>query len=165
MAAAARECPLCTPGSGNAPGHRGRHLGSKSDAKPRSPRLPQPASSLGKRNTQPPDRFVSSESLEPKTKRPRAGSPAQPPAGGAVPQPRGRPPLGKSWDGAAGRWVTGAAQPAKPAAKSKKQPSVQTKAGAVPQPRGRPPLGKSWDGEAGGWVTSAGQPAKPAAKK
>jgi hypothetical protein len=116
-----------------------------------------------------------------------AGQPAKPAAkkqrpsvqkkAGAVPQPRGRPPVGKSWDGEAGGWVTSAGQPAKPAAK-KQRPSVQKAAaapaaaaaasasvvGAIPQPRGRPPLGESWDSEAGRWVTGAAQPAKPAAK-
>eukprot|EP00658_Telonema_sp_P-2_P027384 TRINITY_DN21151_c0_g1_i1.p4 TRINITY_DN21151_c0_g1~~TRINITY_DN21151_c0_g1_i1.p4 ORF type:complete len:104 (+),score=24.44 TRINITY_DN21151_c0_g1_i1:150-461(+) len=52
---------------------------------------------------------------------------------GGITQPRGRPPLGKNWDGVKGEWVDDGSGTAK---------IIKIKSS---KPRGRPPAGKEWD--------------------
>ena len=56
------ECKLCTPGSGNEAGHRGRHLGKKSEPKPAAALCP-PVRAGGKRKAVEVERFESWESF------------------------------------------------------------------------------------------------------
>ncbi|KAJ1636774.1 hypothetical protein T492DRAFT_861112 [Pavlovales sp. CCMP2436] len=68
-------------------------------------------------------------------------------------QPRGRPPMGKIWDAAAGSWERDPAHVPKPkAAKAKESPRKKNlEPGHSPQPRGRPILGKVWNAATAAW--------------
>ena len=70
-------------------------------------------------------------------------------AGGFVPQPRGRPRSGHSWNFSLGRWepdATGA-----PSTAPARKPPKQKTAEGVPQPRGRPKQGHTWNRQVGRW--------------
>lgn len=76
-------------------------------------------------------------------------------AAGGIPRPRGRPPLGKTWDITEGCWVVD--PNAGPAVKKKRNAAPVVPEGSHKRPRGAAPMGengerKMWDAEAGGWT-------------